>query len=279
MEYVIVPDSSNLGGNTKTPQIAPSKYWLFTLNNYNRQDIHMFRNIDRSIVPNYVFQQEVGECGTHHLQGFLMFKIKKRPKSVFENHKIHWDKKSPKSTIQQCIDYCSKEDTRLEGVQPYWRGWQRPYEVNIGFKPWQSEVYRELLDEADDRTINWIWEPDGRMGKTLFQKWCFINLDSVVVLSGKSSDMKHGVVKYKEETGQLPKIVLFNVPRTSLNYLNYCTIEEIKDMFFFSGKYEGGMICGANPHIYIFANEPPNVNVMSEDRWKIRLINRLHQFE
>ena len=52
-------------------------------------------------------------------------------------------------------------------------------------------------------------------------------------------------------------------------YLSWCGIEEIKDMFFYSGKYEGGMVCGENPHVIIFANEEPPLEKMSNDRWRV----------
>jgi hypothetical protein len=46
-------------------------------------------------------------------------------------------------------------------------------------------------------------------------------------------------------------------------------LEEIKDMLFYSGKYEGGMVCGPCPHMCIFANEPPELEKFSSDRWKV----------
>ncbi len=272
MENIIVPSSSNLGGNTKVPQVAPSKYWIFTLNNHTTQDIEMFRNIDSSIVPVIVFQEEVGEAGTPHLQGFLCFKTKKRPFNVFpDNKRIHWEKK--KGSLLECYEYCTKEDTRKPEGVTYCRGFDKPFKIHIELNEWQRVLVKEMSLDADYRTVNWIWEPDGNVGKTLFQKWCFMNLNDCVVLGGKSADIKHGIIEYRNKNRRLPKIILINVPRTNLNYLNYCSIEEIKDMFFFSGKYEGGMVCGANPHIYIFANEPPKMENMSADRWKIRTVN------
>lgn len=94
-----------------------------------------------------------------------------------------------------------------------------------------------------------------------------------MVVSGKGSDMKNGIIQYKEKNGCLPKIILINVPRTSIDFVSFTGIEEIKDMFFFSGKYEGGMVCGPSPHVYIFANNRPDTNKMSADRWNIQYID------
>ena len=89
------------------------------------------------------------------------------------------------------------------------------------------------------------------------------------MLSGKAGDMKNGIVQY----GNIPKVVLINMPRSSGGFISYSGIEQIKDMFFFSGKYEGGMICGKCPHVVIFANEPPDEGMMSMDRWVITAIS------
>jgi len=92
----------------------------------------------------------------------------------------------------------------------------------------------------------------------------------VVVLSGKASDMKNGIIKFEEANEMLPTIVLINIPRcTDVDHISWQGIEEIKDMFFFSPKYESGMICGKNPHVIIFSNEPPPERKLSDDRWKI----------
>lgn len=40
-------------------------------------------------------------------------------------------------------------------------------------------------------------------------------------------------------------------------------------MLFYSGKYEGGMVCGPSPHLCIFANERPDLIKLSSDRWKV----------
>ena len=253
--------STEIFGNTK--QISPSKHWCFTLNNYTTDDIDTFRNIDSSIVPKYIFQEETGENGTPHLQGYLMFKSKKRPKSIFKNNKIHWEKCR---SVKHAINYCKKGDTRTG--ECYSRCIPLPYKIDIKLYDWQKELVKIVDKEPDDRSIYWIWEDKGCRGKTTFAKWLFLNYDGVVVLSGKGTDMKNGIIKYEEKTGNLPKIVIINVPRSNTGFLSYTGIEEIKDMFFFSGKYEGGMVCGKNPHLLIFANEAPDYYKMSEDRWK-----------
>ncbi len=257
--------SGGKSGNTK--QISPSKHWCFTLNGYTKEDIDMFINTNKDIVPKYIFQEEIGESGNHHLQGYLMFATKKRPKSVFENNRIHWEKCK---SIKKSILYCSKKDTRKEGCKPYTREIiiKEPYDISIKLYKWEVKIDKILKTKPDDRTLYWVWEEKGCAGKTTFQKWIYLNHDRVVVLSGKATDMKNGIIEYQKKNGCLPSIVLINIPRTSRDYISYAGIEDIKDMFFYSGKYEGGMVCGPNPHVFIFSNDEPEYEKVSLDRWK-----------
>ncbi len=261
-------DSSNSsgGGNTKTPpkQISPALKWCLTLHHYTEMEISSIKQDIRETCRFGILAKEFGKSGdTPHIQGYIEFKTKKRPKSVFMNQTIHWEK--AKGTKEQNVSYCKKEKGEI---------WVYPeeYTINIELYEWQKDL-KILLDSIpDDRSIYWVWETRGRTGKTTFQKWVYLNYDNVVVLSGKCEDMKNGIVQYELKNSCLPKIVLVNIPRVNNNHVSISGLEQIKDMFFFCGKYEGGMICGANPHVIVFANEPPDETKMSEDRWKIRCI-------
>ena len=268
----IVPHSSVEEGNTKSSstQVSPAKYWAFTLNNYTDDDILELKSIDSSKVPRLVFQQEIGENGTPHLQGALMFKNKGRPFCLLSHKRTHFEKMHKNSTPKKLFNYACKKDTRAGEI--YSRGWELPYEINLDLYPWEHSITKILNKEPDDRKIYWIWEPNGCAGKTTFQKWVFTNYSKVLVLSGKGADMKNGIIQYKEVNGVLPTIILINVPRTSIDYVSFTGIEEVKDMFFYSGKYEGGMVCGKSPHVFIFANTAPDTSKMSADRWEIKTI-------
>ncbi len=261
-------NSSKKSGNTN--QISPALNWCFTLNNYTSNDIKMFKDIPSSIVPKFIFQEETGETGTPHLQGYLRFTTKKRPKSVFDCNRIHWEKCR---NVTKSIAYCQKGDTRTGEV--FRRGIEAPFVQKIdAFYYWQEEILSLLKKEPDTRSLHWYWEPKGCAGKTTFQKYVYTHLDDVLIVSGKSADMKHAVVDFLLKNKCHPKIILCNIPRHSLNYVSYTGIEEVKDMFFHSGKYEGGQVCGPCPHFIIFANEKPELESVSKDRWIIHRIRK-----
>lgn len=61
-----------------------------------------------------IYQEEIGESGTHHFQGYI-----EMPKSVrfthFGMHGAHFEKAH--GSAEECKKYCSKEETRVDG--PY----------------------------------------------------------------------------------------------------------------------------------------------------------------
>jgi len=166
----------------------------------------------------------------------------------------------------QNIEYCKKE-----GKVCFSKGLPLPIKLISPDYYWERKILTIIEQEPDDRTIYWYWGK-GNMGKTSFCKYLTVK-HGAIALGGKGADMRNGVVEYKKTNGTTPELVLINIPRSfNCEYISYEGIENIKDMYFYSGKYEGGMICGANPHVFIFANEPPDIAKLSSDRWIIHEI-------
>lgn len=261
-------------GNSRN-QIHAAKHWAFTLNNYTHEDIESIKALDSAKVPIITFQEEVGESGTPHLQGSLTFALKGRPFGLGLSNRIHWEKK--RGTVTELRNYTVKDESRVEGGIRYMRGWEpavKYVEVIHEMREWQKTILRILDGQRCDRTIYWYWEGTGGVGKTKFCKYVFTHYEDVIVLGGKAADMKHAVVQFKEKNERLPKIILVDIPRSTMEggHISYQGIEEVKNMFFFSGKYEGGQVCGEPPHMVIFANEEPVYSKLSSDRWSVHEI-------
>lgn len=264
-------DSSNSSkgeGNTKTSpltpkkQISPGLRWCLTLNNYTKKEISSIVLKFKPIAHKWIIGKEVGELGTPHLQGFVRFKTKRRPKSVIDNIRIHWE--GAKGTDKENYDYCSKDGDIASEF-----GWPRPIKIISPNYPWEQDILKIIAKEPDERTIYWYWSEKGNVGKTAFCKYLTVK-HKAIALSGKGSDVRNGIVEYSKKEGDTPELVVFPIPRSyDCDYLSYESIENIKDMYFYSGKYEGGMICGNSPHLFVFANSEPNYCKLSEDRWAV----------
>lgn len=263
------PNSSNSSkgfGNTK--QIPPSKHWCFTLNNYTLEDIIAIS----SIVPKkrYVFQEETGEEGTPHLQGYIEFEDKLRPSSLKLNKSIHWEKCR---NIKQSILYCQKKESRTGEIFLFRIVRVRELVILTAASlfAWQEEVVNIIKQEPDDRSIHWYWEAVGKRGKSALVKYLLYHYNGLTC-SGKASDMKYLIVQYEKKNGYYPELIIFDIPRHAKEYLSYSGIEEIKNGCFASTKYECEQVLMNSPHILCFANSEPDTLKMSEDRWVINEI-------
>lgn len=276
MNKDIVPASSKSSGNTKlmTKQISPSKKWCFTLNNYteiNIQEVINCKEFQSS--KQYLFQEEIGISGTKHLQGFVYFNTKIRPLSLaLCNKKIHWEKM--KGTIKENIMYCSKENTN--NGKSFYKGC-KPFKPIISIKEsnfyqWEKDLYSIIREPINDRSIIWVWEEQGKVGKSQFCKWLGI-YESAVICAGSAKDMKY-LISQRDEAGLPCDLILFDISRRMKNSVSYIGIEEIKNGFFCSSKYETRMTIINSPNIIVFCNSPPKTKAMSLDRWEVyKIIN------
>lgn len=249
----------------KCKQISPSIRWCLTLNNYTNEHLKLLSSIVPIYCKKYIISKEVGEQGTPHLQGYLELKKKARPKSIFKIDEIHWEK--ARGNIMENLSYCSKENNiflMLGMPRPL-----KPLACENNLRPWQFDLTKIVEHEPDDRKIYWYWSASGNTGKTTFARYLHRKYDGIL-LSGKSSDMKNAIIEYKKTNGYTPELIIIDLPRGfDKDYLSYNGLEEIKNMFFYSGKYEGGMVDGNQPHLIVFCNELPNIMKMSKDRWVI----------
>lgn len=268
-------NSSRTGGNTKL-QSSPALRYAFTVHKVTEnhpdltdEQISSISSKIEEVGEKYVVSHETGKSGeTPHLQGFIKFTKKCRPISHFKHicNWIHWE--NAKGSDKQNYDYVTKENP------PFLvKGFPKPVKLITPDYAWEQEILEILKSDPCDRTIYWYWSEKGKMGKTSFCKYLTVK-HGAIALSGKASDMRNGVIDYQKNNGTTPELVLVPIPRSfNTDYLNYEGIENVKDMYFYSGKYEGGQVCGNPPHLFVFANEPPNEEKMSGDRWVVRNID------
>ena len=260
------------GGNTISPphgkakRCTASKRWAFTWNNYPQDWVALLAPAFDG--AKWIGGLEVGENGTRHVQGYVEFPIKVRPvgyKGIPTS--IHWEK--ARKSRETNVAYCAKEATTIKGNLRLPRVPKFP-EFN---KPWQVEALDVIKTEPDDRTIYWYWSHEGKLGKTTFAKYLAIE-HNACILAGKGADVRNGALTYKRDAGRYPDLCVFPIPRSfNSDYLSYEAIENVKDALFYSGKYEGGTVADACPHLFVFANFPPDETRMSTDRWVIKNID------
>lgn len=102
-----------------------AKHWCFTLNNYVEEDLIRLRALcgERGSACYIVFGREIGESGTHHLQGFVSLRKKCRFRAVkaLIGSRVHLE--CARGNPSQASDYCKKDgDFEEFGVLPKGKG-------------------------------------------------------------------------------------------------------------------------------------------------------------
>ena len=223
-------------GNTNSTKRCPlSDSWCFTLNNYSEFEWNCIKIVVMGDnVEKYVVGKEVGEEGTPHLQGVIKFKKRVRANEFFKNKRIHWEKCR---SIEHSIVYCKKDGDYITNVYSVKEKVMKKYE-GVVWKCWQSELIELIEKGEENRKIYWYWDYSGNVGKSYLCKYLVCKYDALVI-SGKSSDIKNACLSIEEKNKVLPSVIIYDVPRCNLDYVNYGVIEEIKNGLFYSGKYEG----------------------------------------
>lgn len=279
-------------GNTKPA--SRSRKWVFTLNNYTENEynsiLHYVKHSEHTkhTILYVIGKEGKGEDQTPHLQGYIE---RKNPISftTLKNlcNRLHLEK--AKGSREDNYVYCSKEDDFVTNIQePYFiRLNKLKHNFNsIPLLPWQQQIFDMFSNPPSSRSICWVYNKDGNIGKSWFCKYVALNRNDVIIASGKKNDVFNQVNTMIQE-GIEPKIVILDIPRHDIEYLNYGMLEEIKNGLMYSGKYEGGRCIFNNPHLVIFSNSLPDYSKYSDDRWcvcelrhkkdKVEWVKKIHR--
>lgn len=132
-----------------------SRHWVFTLNN---PTAHIWSEMDGPLpepLRYLVYQEEVGERGTRHFQGYMEFKTPVRVsqvKSLVGTNRIHLERR--RGTREQAREYAMKEDTRVDG--PFEFG-----EFKSGGQGKRNDIIqlKELIDSGASKKAIWDAQP------------------------------------------------------------------------------------------------------------------------
>lgn len=247
--------------NREKSKVNQIKNWFFTFNNYECCDIVELQEKFNLICDKYLFQEETGENGTPHLQGVITLKKPMRWTEFNLSKKIHWE--SVKN-IGKSYEYCQKSETCTG--KKYFKGIDlivKPVPRIIkDLRPWQTKIVDMVKELPDERTIVWIYEEVGGVGKTSLCRYLTKHFNAVPI-EGKKNDILYCAAEHESYC------YLIDLERTMEEYVSYAAIEKIKNAYYMCAKYESKPILRDFPHVICFANFMPEVSALSLDRWKI----------
>lgn len=266
----IGPNSAEILGNTNNQnprkQCNKAIKWCFTFNNYTSDDISEIVPVFKDKCKKYIFQEEIGENGTPHLQGGIWLNEKMRPTELNLSKKIHWEiMKDEEATIK----YCSKIETRKKDSVPYMGGFPKPIKIIEKLRPWQKEIEDLFFNEPDGRTVNWFYDEIGGIGKSSFCKYMYVKHKAITIQGGKLADIMNIIFNLNMDEVSM---LIIDVPRNNGNNISYSAVECILNGMITNTKFETGVKVFNPPHVVIFSNFEPDYEKLSNDRWKVKEI-------
>ncbi len=257
---------TNNGDAKRRRMDSSSKIWFLTWNSYPEDWDSMLHDLGH--LTKWCCQEETASSGQKHIQGVLVFSRQVKFSSLFSAIEgAHWE---ICRNLVSAKAYCSKLKTRTG------RTWVHGFRVPLVVRDpldgktlykYQKQIIKIVKGLPHERRIYWYWSNKGNIGKSSLCKHLCLKY-AAISLGGKVSDAMYAVAKLVSE-GKPPTVVVFDVARCQAGKLEYVALEQLKNGCFFSGKYESCQVLLNAPHVIVFANEAPDVNKLSEDRWDI----------
>jgi hypothetical protein len=287
-------------------------HWCFTVNNYTEEYQANLRELaDDDEVRYLLFGREVGESGTPHLQGFISFVKRTRFSNVVEHLPDSHLEVTRK--VQKSITYCKKDgDFEEFGDPPQGPGNRSDITIfkdavkdgmvdmkrvreeysefyskfprfcaeyvrdNLPIPPtpshplreWQQKLNHDLLLPPNDRTIIFMVDFIGNSGKSWFGRYyCNIHENAQILLPTKKADMAYAL---RHDI----RVLFLDAPRSKQGeFIQYDFLEELKNGYVMSNKYESYVKTFPSMHVVVFMNERPDETKLSRDRYDIRELN------
>ncbi len=225
--------------------------------------------------------EECPTTGKHHFQMRISLKKKAR-KPPFISFDGKFSPTSNEIDNNNFYEYISKDDTKVGVTRK-----DTDEEIYIprqireieNLYPWQQEV----IDKSkvwDTRHINWIYCPNGNIGKSILAG--YVRAHKI----GRVLPMVNDYKELMEVVCDMPtsNFYIIDMPRAikkdKLNQL-YSAIETIKDGYAFDRRYSFKEKVFDCPNIWIFSNTQPDKKLLSSDRWVLYQVkeNELVEFD
>jgi len=253
-------------GNTETSsnkkQPSRKTFYCFTLHNFEKIYEEVIRQLQSISKKGIVGKEFCPTSGRPHLQGFIALKKPMRITELKIPGNPHFE--ACLGNEEQNLKYCSKEGDFIK-----W-GFPKPLKVIENLYPWQEDIIKIIDSEPNDRTVYWFWSSQGNLGKSSFCKYLVAKKGAIPAVSGKYADIINLIFNSNMDEC---RCIAFDIPRNNGAAVSYSAIESIKNGMVVNTKYETGYKLFNAPHVFVFANEAPEIEKLSPDRWIINCLD------
>lgn len=219
----------------------------------------------------WVYQHE--RASRDHWQMSIQLNSKKRCgwllRNLPEGMDRTWVTVKP-SASTGAFNYCMKEDTRVAGPysdKPIYMG--QDLAVMNNPLPWQQEVIDMVNQPPDDRTVVWIHEPVGNVGKSKLLKYLRWKNLACRVPIGTAGQLRSAMIAkgaHRCYVVDFPRVLGKEDAVADI----FSALEELKNGWVETAFYgKPAELLMEPPHVIVMSNDKPNLKLASKDRWKV----------
>ena len=194
----------------------------------------------------------------------------KRGKQLCEHLKeTDFDEEMLTESDQECVDLYMRYERVEDSIE------------GMKLKPWQAEVMQKL-ESPNDRSIIWVYGKRGGEGKTWLQNYIEMFFGHHRVYLGKiTTKNETGEGEMQQTSMAFKNIFVFNIAKSEsfMTMLGetYRVLEGIKDGDLYLGRRRRSV---QTPNtVIVFANEPPEYERLSLDRWSVYKITPANELK
>lgn len=143
-----------------------------------------------------------------------------------------------------------------------------PTVASHALRDWQADLNGKLILPPHPREIIFIVDLAGNKGKSWFARYyCDLHNNAQIMVPGKKADMTYVM---REEC----RVFFLDCPRSKQgDFIQYDFLEEVKNGYVFSSKYESRIKRLETPHVVVMMNERPCMEKLSADRYSIVVLD------
>lgn len=139
------------------------------------------------------------------------------------------------------------------------------YEAPEELYEWQQHALRRIESKPHPRHIHWYMDTEGDIGKTEMVKY-LVSKHEAMQWQPTGDSTKAAEKFISNSKGRMPKTVVCNIPNTDAKNINWVMLENAKDGFVQSERYNCPFVEGPPPHILVFTNDSDANSTMTKNR-------------
>lgn len=231
-----------------------------------------------------VGEETAPTTGTRHFQWAAVFANNTTYQDIHGVHATIHVEKMVKPWLAN-LHYCTKDDKDafVHGcVTPKHKFHWRKLISETQLYPWQREILSIITNPPDERSVYWHTDHTGGAGKTSFAKYLLTHYDAFycsmrpqyhenVAQVALFVEPKAVAAGRDADSRDMSQIAIVDVKRGTV--IDYEFLEALNDGLMVNTKYHPVQLRFNPGHLFVFANEDPDITRLSADRWKIKHVS------